>query len=393
MAIRLAIGATVSQTIRAFYRGHLAELVRRGYRVTVIVAPDPGLAAWLPAEVDLHPVDFTREITPLRDLVVLIHLIRYLRRERFDMIQYSSPKAALLLSIAGRIARVPHRVYCLWGIYYSGQTGWRRAFMKLLEKISTACSTHVSPDGKENREFGVAEGLFPPEKSSVVGEGSANGIDLSRFDPEKHAPERKRIRAELHIGDRDFVIGSVARLVRDKGIEELVEAFERLSQDRPDAHLILVGPREDGRTDLSAKTWHTIHTHGRIHWVGARDNVPAYYAAFDLFALPSYREGFGVVNLEAAAMNLPVISTDTAGPRESIVPGETGLLVPPREVEPLHRALAELAADPERRARMARAGRQRVERDFRAERLWELWHEHRLRLLRSRETPHVKREA
>ena len=120
--------------------------------------------------------------------------------------------------------------------------------------------------------------------------------------------------------------------------------------------------------------------HPRIHWVGPQTDVPAYYAAMDIFVLASYREGFGIVNLEASAMKLPVISTDVNGPRESIVPGKTGLLVPVREVEPLYRAMKRLADDAELRKRMGEAGRRRVIESFDARQMWRLWDEHRMAL-------------
>ena len=380
MSIKLAIGATVSQTIRAFYRGQLDYLVNRGYRITLITAPDPGLRRELPPEVALHFVDFSRELTPWRDLKTLAHLIRFLRQERFDMIQYSTPKSTVLCAIASWIAGVPCRLYCMWGIYYSASEGWRRTVFKAVEKLVCSISTHISPDGKDNRAFAIAEGLFPEFKSSIVGEGSANGIDLGRFDPERHHARGLEIREQLKAGPDDVIIGTVTRMVRDKGTEELIRAFEKLAQEQPNAHLLLVGPREDHRSPLSPEIWKIIEMHPRIHWVGPQTDVPAYYAAMDIFVLASYREGFGIVNLEASAMKLPVISTDVNGPRESIVPGKTGLLVPVREVEPLYRAMKRLADDAELRKRMGEAGRRRVIESFDARQMWRLWDEHRMAL-------------
>lgn len=380
MSIKLAIGATVSQTIRAFYQGQLEYMVAQGYKITIITAPDPGLRQDLPPEVELHFVDFSRELTPWRDLKTLIHLIGFFRQQRFDMIQYSTPKSTLLCAIAGWIAGVPCRLYCMWGIYYSAMEGAKRSFYKTIEKFVCSISTHISPDGKDNRAFAIEEGLFCESKSSVVGEGSANGIDLARFDPDAHQNRGHQLREELRIEARSTVIGSVTRMVKDKGIEELVLAFDKLSKDLPHAYLLLVGPREDHRSPLSAITWETIKNHPRIRWVGPQTEVPDYYAAMDIFVLPSYREGFGIVNLEASAMRLPVISTDVNGPRESIVPGKTGLLVPVREVDPLCEAMKKLALDPTLRKEMGESGRRRVVDSFDSKIMMRLWDEHRMKL-------------
>ena len=378
--IKLAIGATVSQTIRAFYRGQLDYLVSHGYDITILTAPDVTLEKELLRDVHLHFVDFSRQLTPWRDLKTLIHLIAFLRRERFDMIQYSTPKSALLCALAGWIAGVPCRLYCMWGIYYSALDGRKRMFFKAIEKLVCSISTHISPDGKDNRAFAIAEGLFPESKSSIVGEGSANGIDLQRFDPDTCRAKGNVIRTQIGAAPDDVVIGSVTRLVRDKGMEELVRAFEKLAADMPNARLLLVGPREDHRSPLGPDIWKIIETHPRIRWVGAQSDVPAYYAAMDVFVLPSYREGFGIVNLEAAAMGLPAISTDVSGPRESIVPEITGLLVPVRQVGPLYEAMKRLASDGTLRKKMGEAGRRRVVESFDAKKMWHLWDEHRMKL-------------
>lgn len=380
MGIKLAIGATVSQTIRAFYRGQLDYLVAQGYEITVVTAPDPTLERDLPRGVRTHFVDFSREITPWRDLKTLLHLITFFRQERFDMVQYSTPKSTLLCALAGWVADIPCRLYCMWGIYYSALSGVKRRIFKFVEKLVCALSTHISPDGRDNRAFAIEEGLFPETKSSIVGEGSANGIDLERFDPDACRQRGKTIRRDLGIGDRAVVIGSVTRMVKDKGIVELVLAYVKLAAEISptlETHLLLVGPREDHRSPLPPDIWKLIETSKGIHWVGPQTDVPAYYSAMDIFVLPSYREGFGIVNLEAAAMRLPAISTDVNGPRESILPGVTGLLIPVKETDPLCEAMKRLALDPALRSKMGVAGRNRVVEFFDTKKMWRLWDEHR----------------
>jgi glycosyltransferase involved in cell wall biosynthesis len=203
---------------------------------------------------------------------------------------------------------------------------------------------------------------------------------MTYFDPAKAFEAGRAVRRQWKIPEDAVVIGNAGRLTRDKGIAELVSAFDSLAQRRPDCYLLLVGP-DDARSPLPTEISTRIARHDRIRAVGRQSDMPAFYAAMDIFVLPSYREGFGVVNLEAAAMELPVVTTDTTGVRESIEDEVTGLLVPVARVPELEAAMERLAADPELRRRLGRAGRQRVQDLFEQGKFWDALYRHRRALL------------
>jgi len=213
-----------------------------------------------------------------------------------------------------------------------------------------------------------------------VGQGSDNGIDLAVFDPARWKEAGADVRRQWQIPADAVVIGSVMRLVGDKGIRELVTAFVQLAESFDSIHLLLVGRLEDRNPPLP-ETLAAMKEHPRILVTGYQLDVLPFYAAMDVFALPTYREGFSAVNLEAAAMMLPVVTTDAVGAKESIVDGETGFCVPVADATSLGEALGRLVGDPALRRRLGAAGRQRVERDFEQSVFWEALYRHRESLL------------
>jgi len=382
--VKLCACSTIPLSIRAFYGEQLTSLIENGFEVHVLTSPDPAFAEWLPDGVTYHPVAMARRVTPLADLRALAQIIGVFRRNRFDLVQYNTPKAALCCSIAARLNRVPTRLYLMWGLYYTGQHGLRRALFKTFERVVCRNSTHIAPDGRETMAYAIEQGLCPADKIEVVGNGSANGIDLARFDPAGLRDSRRRLRDELEIGADDVVVGIVARLGREKGINELIHAFVRAREHDPRLVLLLVGPVEEG-AGIEPEVLTEMRENPAIRSVGFQSEVERYLAAMDVFALPSWREGFGVVNLEAAAMELPVVSTDVMGPRESVLDGETGLLVPLRDADALRGAMLKLAGDPELRRRFGEAGRRRVEQEFEQRQHWGRILEHRRRIMAENE--------
>ncbi len=356
---RLCVLTTVPVSVNAFYGKQLDFLADNGFEVTVITSPDPVLCGKISRRCKLITIPMSRGVSPFADLVAFFRVLGVMRKGKFDMVQYSSPKAALLGSLCAAICRVPVRLYLMWGLYYTGQRGLFRQLLKTAEKVTCSASTAVAPDSEGNRAFAVSERLCPQGKIRVVGEGSANGIDLERFDPSRHAARRNALRKEAGIPENALVIGFTGRLCRDKGINELVRAFTSL--EYTGSFLLLVGPL-DHRHGLSPETERLLKTHPRIRVTGFRENVEEWLAAMDIFCLPSYREGFGVVNVEASAMGLPVVSTDIPGPRDSVREGTTGLLVPGRDAEALATALRNLTADPALRRRMGEAGKEWAKR-------------------------------
>ncbi|MBU1259552.1 MAG: glycosyltransferase family 4 protein [Planctomycetes bacterium] len=383
MNAKICILTTVSASIKAFYKGQLEALKQAGFDITVICADDGELNNQLPENVKFYPVPFSRMISPLSDIKAILKLIHLFRKERFDIVQYSTPKASLLSAIAAFLAKVPIRVYILWGLYYTGQTGFKYKLFKFFEKNICSISTNIIPISHEMVEFALGESLGTKEKYEVMLNGSACGVDLGLFNPEKWKPFRNQIRDQYHIPENATVIGTVARLTGDKGINELVQAFDVLSNEIPRIYLLLIGEEEE-KNKLDSDTVSIIKRNNRIRCAGWQDNPLPYYSAMDIFCLPTYREGFGEVNLEAQAMELPVISTNTIGPRESVEDGITGFLVKSQSSKAQLEPLRKLICQPELRIKMGKAGRQRVVNKFDRKEMIKAIVEHRKKLLETR---------
>lgn len=270
------------------------------------------------------PVDMQRgNVSPLEVARCIAAMYRIFRRERFDIIQFASSNAGLYASIAGWLARVPVRVYCQWGISYTDYTGPKLAFYKFMEWLTCRFATHVQPDSHANLHFAVSEGLYKPSKGSVIHRGSASGVDVHRFDIQHKATWRKEIRKQYSIPQDAFVFGFVGRLVPEKGINELFRAF--IDMDNPRAWLMIVGPNYEVER-LDQDLWEQARKHPRIVFCGSQSNTAPFYAAMDFLVLPSYREGFGTVVLEAGALAVPSVCTDIKGPTEYVKDHDTGLL-------------------------------------------------------------------
>lgn len=379
--IKLCVVTTVPFTIRVFLLEQLVYLAQHGFSVVVVCDADDEFAEECPAQIQYHPLAMDRKVSVWSTLRSFWLLVRFLRKNKFDMLQYATPKAALLSSIAGWLVGVRVRLYCQWGIRYVGIKGWRRTLFGLLEKMACQFSTHVVPDSFENLAFAITEKLFPKEKGSVVHKGSANGVDLRRFDIEKRDGWRAEIYKELGIDSPLVVYGFLGRVTRDKGVNELVKAFLNIRQTSGRQHLIMVGPLEVNN-GIRLEIMDAILSDANIHYVGHKNDVERYYAAMDVLVVPSYREGFGSVAIEAQAMGVPVISTDIPGPREAVVSGKTGILVPAKNVAELVVAMELLRDDIVMRQAMGKQGRDYVEEFYDQRIFWEKVLEHRLMLLK-----------
>jgi len=262
-------------------------------------------------------------------------------------------------------------------------TGARRTLLRWTERIACFAAHEVLCVSHSLREVAIAEGLCREDKIVVLAGGSGNGVDSVYFDPSRLGAARAETRARYGIPADAIVIGFVGRLVRDKGVVELLEAWRQLAAERPELHLMIVGMLED-RDAIPAATVALLETEPRIHWQGVDWNTPPLYAAMDIVALPSYREGFPNVPLEAAAMELPVVATRIVGCTDAIDHEVTGLLVPLRDVPALVAALRRYVDDPELRRSHGRAARERVSRLFRQPVIWAALHAEYERLLGDR---------
>ena len=329
---------TIPLTIRSFFIPQLKYLADNGFDVSVICTPDETIAEDLGNKITYIPVELPRGISIFGSVRAIRQLNRIFKREKFDLIQYSTPNAALYASIAARMAGCGVRNYHMMGLRYLGASGLGRIILKTLEKTTCANSTSIECVSKSNMEMGIKEGLFPSEKVTVVWNGSTGGVNLDKFDYGKRQQWRSEVREELGYRDGDFVYGFVGRITRDKGINELLEAYFRLNTD---AKLFLIGKIEDPGT-LNPELLEKAQNHPNIQFHDFVADIEWYYAAMDALILPSYREGFGNVVIEAASVGTPAIVSNIPGPTDAIDRDKTALVVPVKDAAALAEAMKQI---------------------------------------------------
>ena len=357
---RIAFVVSAPLTAEAFLCGHIAALSGR-FEVHLIANADPR-AITHPAlqRAMRHRVGIVRAISPWSDLRAIAALIALLRRERYAAVHSLTPKAGLVTAIAAFFARVPVRIHTYTGQVWATRTGFGRSVLKTIDRLIAALDTHVLVDSLSQRDFLRAERVLAPTEGVVLAHGSVAGVDASRFRPDP--VKRTSVRARLGIASDAIVFLFVGRLTREKGVLELAQAYAEIAAERPDAVLLVVGPDEEG---LGAAMRDACGpAAGRLVLAGQTAEPESYMAASDVFCLPSYREGFGSVVIEAAAAGLPAIGSRIYGVTDAIEERRTGLLVEPRDTAALAGAMRELAANTTLRAQLAHAARERALRDF-----------------------------
>lgn len=368
--IRLCVVVTVDITLINLCRGRFEYLQSRGFEVTAVCAPT-GRAAEIEARgVRLHTAPLTRSISPLTDALAVWDLYRFFRREKFDLVEVSTPKAALVGAIAAEMAGVPHLVHLLRGLAYLNNRGVSARLLRQAARIPCRLAERTLAISQLTLDQAVGDGVCPPDRGVVLGAGSSNGIELGHFRPPT-AVERTEARRALKLPDDAIVAGFVGRITQDKGIVELVEAFEAAAANTPNLHLLLAGSVED-RDKPPPRILEAIVSHQRIHSLGWVHDTRQAMAAMDFFVLPTHREGFGTVLLEAAAMKVPVISTDEAGWWGALAKGEDALAVPVKDARALNEAFEKLSADPDLRRRLAEAAYAKVVSNFDCRQVWAL---------------------
>lgn len=373
--MRLVHITTIPESL-GFLRGQLAEMKAHGFEITAISSPGSALGEFGEQQgIDVIGVPMSRQITPLADLRALWSLVKHLRELRPMIVHVHTPKAGLLGSLAALIAGTPVRIYHLRGLPLETASGWRRRVLRWTERVTCAASHRVISVSHSLRELAVRERLVPARKVTVLAGGSGQGVDANgRFDPDRlPADARTAKRREYQIPDDAFVIGYFGRLVRDKGILELIAAWRQLAAEHPQLHLLIAGGAED-RDALPADALATLREDSRIHWIGWDWETPPLFAAVDLVVVPTFREGFPNVPLEAAAMRKAVVGTRVTGCVDAIADGTTGTLVPPRDAPALAAAIATYLANPGLATRHGVAGRERVRTSFRRELIWDALH-------------------
>jgi len=345
---------TVPGSLNNFCRGLLSELKQDGYEIVGLSSPGDDLHEVEEREaIRCVPVSMERRISPFKDFNSLINLIRIFHREKPDIVHSMTPKAGLLCMMAGWITGVPLRVHTFTGLVFPTSTGIKRPILMATDWLTCACATHIIPEG-EGVKNDLINHKITGKSLKVLGHGNVKGIDLKHFDPQ--LPEVQSAAAKIRKeGTLTFI--SIGRLVGDKGINELVEAFAKINLQYPATRLIIVGREEKNIDPLKPSTIEEIKRNPAIEAVGQQSDVRPWLAASDVFVLSSYREGFPNVVIEAGAMNLPSIVTDINGAREIIINGRNGIIVPPRQTDTLRRAMELFVKDHGLAARLAAEAR------------------------------------
>jgi len=358
---RILVVVAVSVTVRAFLLNYLKRLSDE-YDVTLCCTDDPELINILPPTVQFVPIAIRRSIAPMADIWSLMHLAYFIRKNQFDMIHSVTPKAGLLAQLAAWWNGINVRIHTFTGQVWATRSGASRALLKSLDCLIAATTTHILTDSNSQRDFLIKEGVASPTKISVLGQGSISGVDINRFQP---APKiRQAIRSKFGYKDADVLALFVGRLNRDKGVLDLVTAFAQVSKRLPNLALLLVGPDEE---DMISAINHLSGGSLRLKVLGSTSRPEDYMAAADFFCLPSYREGFGSVVIEAAACGLPAMVSEIYGLTDAVENEVSGVLHPPRDVEAIAARLERFAIDRAWREKLGVQARKRALAKFSAD--------------------------
>lgn len=370
MSLKIIRAATLGTSLYTFCEGILSDLRKKGYEVVAVSSPDADFDALREREgVRTIALPMERRMAPLKDLIALFRLFRIFIKEKPQMVHSMTPKAGLLCMIASWLARVPVRVHTFTGLVFPTAKGLTRRLLMTTDWLTCACATHIIPEGQ-----GVLNDLknngITTKPMKVLGYGNVMGVNMKRFSRRPEVMEKAALLQQKNV----FTFVFVGRIVGDKGINELVQAFTALlAQDcAVKSRLVLVGRFEEKLDPISSDTKQMIESTPEIEAVGQQfdDDLLAWYAAADCFVFPSYREGFPNTVLEAGAFGLPSIVTDINGSREIIIPyekdpqGATGLIVPSHDAEALQKAMAWMITHDAERNRMAANARPSIESRF-----------------------------
>lgn len=363
---------TVPMALRYLLPGQPKYMQQQGFEVLLISADGPELPAVLANEGCPHiVVPLTRQITPFKDLACLWQLIKIFKKHKPDIVHTHTPKAGLIGMLAAKLAGVPIRIHTVAGMPLMVEKGAKYQLLKFIEKLTYWAANHVWPNSGSLYNFIVAHRLAPAKKLQVIGKGSSNGINLDRFnaaaiDPAVLEQAKQQIQWQA---DCQYML-CVGRLVKDKGITELVNIFTQLQADRPQLRLVLVGQYEPELDPLPAETLEQINSNPAILSVGWSNEVPAFMQLAHLFVFPSHREGFPNVLLQAAAMQLPIVCSAIAGNIDIVVDGQTGLLFAPGNEQALLAQTEFALQQPEKMREMAQKLYEEVLQFYRQQNVW-----------------------
>jgi glycosyltransferase involved in cell wall biosynthesis len=363
--MKIVFSVSVPEVALYFLKEQAAYFKARQFQVHIVT----GNGTWTKDsdvrrafDVMVHTFEITRVFSVFTDLRTLIKLILFFRKLSPDYLYATTPKAALLTIVAGTIANVPRRVYLIRGLTYVNDNILKKSIMQFLEWFTCLLSHKVLIVSKSNLDYVVRHHLCYRGKIKVLANGSSHGVDAQgHFDPHGKSNESKDLlRKSLSIPHKSIVIGFLGRMVKDKGVEILIEAWRQISTRHPTAHLLLIGPQDVPRDSLSKQSYEYMRATPNVHLIGDVRDPADFYGIMDIFVLPSLREGFPNAVLEACAMEIPVITTSALGCIDSVENEKTGLIVPMNDPEKLEAAMERLITNEELRKRLGKNARQNV---------------------------------
>lgn len=359
---------------------NLSYVAERGYESYLICQPCDDFSMGSIAPITFIPIEMGRgAVSPIEVIKCAFHLYKVFRKHKFDIVQYASSNAGLYASIAAWLARVPVRIFCQWGVPYTDYNGNKLKFFKFMEYFTCLLSTNVQPDSLLNMEWAVKEGLFKPEKGFVLGKGSAQGVSLKRFNIMQKSGWSNEIRTRYNIPEYFKVFSFVGRIVPQKGVNELLEAFLRFN--RKDTFLFILGA-PDEIDSLDQTLLAQARKHANIVFTGAVSDPERYVAASDYFVLPSYREGFPNTILEAGALGVPSIVTKINGMTDLIKDDDTGFVCELKSANSLYDQMQKALEQSESEyQRMSSNVYNTVKNDFDAEYIKECFYKNREKMI------------
>ena len=369
MKKKICFVVSAPSTARAFLKGHIDRLSE--YYDVYLVAnfqdvseiEELKLAGYKSIQIERKP-----NITA--DLKALGELRRYLKEMHFDSVQAQASKPSLLTAIAAKQAKIPVRIRIFTGQIWCNMTGMKRLFYKTIDRLTVKLNTHLLADGYPQMEYLIDQGIVKRDKIRVLGNGSICGVDASKFNPTEEV--RKDVRVELGYTDENVVYSFLGRLKTEKGIREILSAFNILVEERPSARLLLLG-RDEENCQEWLKDYPNISDGTKVNFYGFTKEPFRMLQAGDVYLLPSYREGFGMSVLEASCMNLPVICSDIYGMADTFIDDVTGLKCKVQDDKTLYECMKKLYDDKNLREKMGKAGRKRVEELFPKELVTKAW--------------------
>jgi glycosyltransferase involved in cell wall biosynthesis len=368
--IKLIRITTVPESLKVLLKGQL-KFMSDYFEVIAISSPGKHLEGVKVQEgIEVIPLKMTRKITPISDLIALIKLIFILIKEKPDIVHTHTPKAGLLGMIAAKITQVPVRMHTIAGMPLTVAKGFKKKLLILIEKLTYASATNIYPNSIILKKYIIENKFCKKEKLKVIGKGSSNGIDTTFFYRTPQIIEKAHnLKTELKIPDNAFIFLFVGRIVKDKGINELIEAFSKI--ENKNTYLILVGNYEQDLDPLENKTYIEINNNEKIIEVGYQNDVRPYFAMSDVFVFPSYREGFPNVVLQAGAMEVPSIVSNINGSNEIIENNKNGLVVKVKNIPELKDAMNKLLHDKKLLQKLKTNCRYNIVENYKRGYIWE----------------------